>query len=221
VQHARLAAAIAGISEVKDAEPTETDYFYRYLPEHLHEAGDRATLDAKLLGPGWLQAKLAATASPLALACDYEKSGQGQMQSLVGRTLRLTAGICARDPHQLMPQLLGRLSLTASSDVAAPAFLAAVCRHVILPAILTEHPTSLTPPGAEIARLEGQGVNALAMLPDGRLASGGYDGTVRLSDPACGAEIARLEVDGAISCLAVLPDGRLVAGDVLGRLPSI
>jgi hypothetical protein len=33
-----------------------------------------------------------------------------------------------------------------------------------------------------------------------------------------GAEAARLEIDGAVTCLAALPDGRLVAGDSLGRL---
>lgn len=62
------------------------------------------------------------------------------------------------------------------------------------------------------------GVNALAALPDGRLASGARDGTVRLWDPASGAEAARLELDGAVISLAALPDGRLVAGDALGRL---
>src|SRR5262249_31050874 len=147
----------------------ETDYFYRYLPEHLHEAGDRAALDARLLDPGWLQAKLAATASPLALVGDYEKFGQGQLQSLIGRTLRPIGGICARDPRQLMPQLLGRLVATA--DPTAPMFLDAARQHLILPALLTRRP-SLTPPGAETARLEGHAgwVQALAALPDGRLA---------------------------------------------------
>jgi hypothetical protein len=148
-QHACLAASITGIGDARDAEAAETDYFYRYLPEHLHEAYDRAALDARLLDPGWLQAKLAATASPLALASDYEKFGQGQMQSLIGRTLRLTSGICARYPRQLMPQLLGRL--VASTDPAAPAFLTAARRHVIRPALLTQHP-SLTPPGGGAAR---------------------------------------------------------------------
>jgi WD40 repeat protein len=209
-QHARLVAALAGIVAAKDAEAAETDYFYRYLPEHLHEAGDRVGLDARLLDPGWLQVKLTATASPLALVADYEKFGQGQMQSLIGRTLRLTSGICARDPRQLMPQLLGRL-MTAV-DPAAPAFLAAARLHVVRPALLAQHP-SLTPPGAETARLESHGgwVQALAVLPDGRLASGGEDGTIRLWDPARGTETARLMGVGSVRALAVLPDGRLAS----------
>ena len=60
-------------------------------------------------------------------------------------------------------------------------------------------------------------------LPDGRLASGSWDNTVRLWDPATGEELCRLEVDAAVHCLAVLPaiegDGwRLIAGDESGRL---
>ena len=46
------------------AGPADTDYLYRYLPSHLADAGDRETLNALLLDPGWLQAKLTATSSP-------------------------------------------------------------------------------------------------------------------------------------------------------------
>jgi WD40 repeat protein len=74
--------------------------------------------------------------------------------------------------------------------------------------------------GAETARLQGHGgvIAALAVLPDGRLASGGYDRTIRLWDVVSGQELARLEADTNIRCLLSLPDGRLIAGDMLGRL---
>ena len=49
--------------------------------------------------------------------------------------------------------------------------------------------------GAETARLEGHtgSVTALCLLPDGRLASGSDDKTIRLWDVTTGAETARLE----------------------------
>jgi WD40 repeat protein len=74
--------------------------------------------------------------------------------------------------------------------------------------------------GTETARLEGYtffAVNALCVLPEGRLASGSR-GMILLWDIAARREIARLEIDNGIGCLAALPDGRLVAGDANGRL---
>ena len=69
--------------------------------------------------------------------------------------------------------------------------------------------------GAETARLEGHShsVAALCLLPDGRLASGAYDNTIRLWDVAAGAETARLEGhSGWVTALCLLPDGRLASG---------
>ena len=85
------------------------DSFYLYLPYHLAETNERQKLDALLLDPGWLMAKLTATGNTAALVADYDRYAAGEPQKVIGRTLRLTAGICARDQRQLIPQLLGRL----------------------------------------------------------------------------------------------------------------
>ena len=113
-----------------------------------------------------------------------------------------------------MPQLLGRLIAYQIPEM--PAFLDAARCLVVPPVILTQS-RSLTPPGAESARLEGHSgwgwVSALCVLPDGRLASGSSDNTIRLWDVKTGAESALLEGhSGWVFALCVLPDGRLASG---------
>jgi WD40 repeat protein len=69
--------------------------------------------------------------------------------------------------------------------------------------------------GSETARLKHHpnSVLALCLLPDGRLASGAGDNTIRLWDVASGAETARLEGhSGRVAALCLLPDGRLASG---------
>ncbi len=188
-------------------------YYFNHLPQHLSDAGARRRLDELLLDPRWLRDKLAATGSPQALVRDYERFGEGEAQILIGRTLKLSAGICARDHRQLMPQIFGRLM--ACPIPAVSGFNRAVRQLVNRPAILSRFP-SLTPPGGtEITRLEVKagGVEALAVLPDGKLAAAGGNGTIWLWDLATGVEVARLEGHASkVSALAVLPDGRLASG---------
>ncbi len=74
---------------------------------------------------------------------------------------------------------------------------------------------------AQAQELLGHGgpVRALAMLPGGTLASGGFDAAVIWWDPAAGRalRVARWHA-GAINALAALPDGRLASAGEDGRI---
>lgn len=204
---------------VSDMGERERRYFYMWYPTHLASADRidrdhsdqprpfREALDGLLLDPRWLQRKLSALGNPQALVSDYDTHATGAMQSLIGRTLRLTSGILSRDERQLLPQLHGRMM--GSADPAAPAFLDRARRLIKPPALITRR-LSLTPPGAELTRLEGRkrdAVAALAVLADGRLVIGSND-TTRVWNPATGEEKSW---QGGTNALAVLKDGQLIA----------
>jgi hypothetical protein len=211
-RHKQLLRALDEIGGSPETDALSKRYFHLYLPHRLAEARERDRLDRLLLDPGWLKAKLSTTGNSHALVADYERYGAGELQNFIGRTLRLTAGILARDERQLMPQLSGRIM--NCKGVGTAAFLEAARGQISPPAILTQR-LSLTPPGAETARLEGHSdwVAALCMLPDGRLASGSGDNTIRLWDVTAGAETARLEGHSDwVAALCMLPDGRLASG---------
>jgi hypothetical protein len=90
---------LQALNEIRapDQDASSRQYYYLHLPYHLAEANERQKLDSLLLDPSWLDAKLVATANTAALVADYDHYAVGESQQLIGRTLRLTAGICARD----------------------------------------------------------------------------------------------------------------------------
>jgi WD40 repeat protein len=62
-------------------------------------------------------------------------------------------------------------------------------------------------------------VNALAVLPGGRLASGAVGGTIKLWDSDSGQLQATLQGhSGSVNALAVLPGGRLASGAIDGTI---
>jgi WD40 repeat protein len=64
----------------------------------------------------------------------------------------------------------------------------------------------------------GSTVSSLAVLVDGRLASGGYDGMIKLWPKDGGSEPAVLSQGSPITSLAVLADGRLASAGWDGKI---
>jgi WD40 repeat protein len=195
------------------------DYALRYLPAHLLAADRGRALDALLLDPRWIEAKLRAI-NAQALLADYRVYARDPASAarLVGRALELAAGARALDAAQLPGQLLGRLAPDDASGLEA--CLASAREQVPTGALEPVWP-SLTPPGAEVRRLEGHkaDITGMATLDDGTVVSCGFDGTLLLWDMTPGSE-SRTAATGpyGMTCIAALRDGRIVSGDMKGRL---
>ncbi len=168
-----------------------------------------------------------------ALLADWQWIAPTPELTAVERALRQGAHVLSHQGQgwsgleQLPSQLLARLPrATASGEAhqAEPGLrdqAIAQLQKVGGPRPLT---ASLLASEALLRTLTGHGymVNALAVLPDGRLASGSFDTTIKLWDPATGeARSSQLlfVADAAITALAFLPGvSILVAGDASGRL---
>ncbi len=183
-------------------------YFFRYLPGHLAGAGREEELRALLLDFGWLEAKLA-RAGVSALLEDYTRAGDPTVCTL-GRALRLSAHVLARDPGALASQLLGRIDTAAEPELGAA--ITAHAERAGSSAWLRPRVASLRPPGGALLQtLVGHTdrVTSVAVTPAGtRLVSGSDDRTLRLWDLASGLELATLSGHrDMVLAVAITPDG--------------
>jgi len=224
--HTALAAYFDPPAKQAGSNPPWTRRGFIELPFQLFHAGMRARLDALLTDPAWIDRKIGALDGATEIVVDYERfaNPDDPVQPLIGRTLRLASVVLARDPKQALPQLHGRLLSAGAPDD----LLAALVARMPGGAFYETRPALTPATGAEVARLEGHShrVSALAVLPDGRLASGSLDHSIRIWDLANFSEDSRLVPgDGrhyqrGVLSLAVLDDGRLAYArqDLLVRL---
>lgn len=211
-QHRRLLRSIDDMGASVAPDHATRRYFHAYLLDHLAAGGERETLDALLLDAGWLKAKLEVMEGPAGIITDYERFGRGGTHELIGRTLRLAFGILQRDRHQLPIQLLGRLG--RATEPAIRRLLGDCHRLIEPPSLLLDRPT-LTPPGAEVARLEGlkDQFTALVLAAGDRLISGSFDGAIRVWSTTSFTQIQELSgAKSAVWSLLMLDDDRVAAG---------
>jgi hypothetical protein len=156
-----LVSAYAGSSGA-DLEGPERLYYYRHLPQHLGEAGERARLDALLTSPAWMQEKLSAV-GVRPLIDDY-RYARTQAQKLTGQTLELIGGILARDERQFVSQILGRLQPPRAQEVTDASAIDGLLRdgrtHLTPPALPPRWATFTAPGGPEMRRFEGRATAA-------------------------------------------------------------
>jgi len=142
-------------------------------------------------------------------------------------TLQLLDISCTRVGTALvasLPAALEELRMVRCGSVTARATL----DHVPTLKVLHSTATALAPAVVAACRARGCAVlaggvlsghaadtSALAVLADGRLASGDFEGEVRLWDTAAGDDVtADLHARNGVYALTVLPDGRLAVGIV-------
>ncbi len=101
-------------------------------------------------------------------------------------------------------------------DKITPAQIAQIAAKEIRNPLVFEVAEQLFGPitGKEFKKLEGHmaGVRSLVVLPDGSLASGSFDKTIRIWDSNTGEELKKLEGHTIFRSLVVLPNGNIASG---------
>lgn len=198
-----------GVEQWADLPITEP-YLWNHLAYHLVDGDERNGLKNLLFDYNWLKGKLAASDVNVLLS-DYDYLSDDQELSLVQQTLRLSSHQLTRDPNQLTPHLINRLT-----DINTPNI-----KRLLDDACESQKGTwfnpiccSLTPPGGSLVRtLEGHSdwsIAAVAISPDGQTTlSGSWDMTLKLWDLSSGKELHTFEghSDGVLA-VAISPNGQ-------------
>jgi len=196
----------------------ESAYLARHLGAYLSPQERKVHFAGLMVDFRWLDARLRA-AGINALLMDFaDVDGTPALEALE-RALRHSAHILGHDGSDwpgadlLASQILGRLQSQAEPEVHALCLQAA--EQLARNAGWRPLTDSLRSAEALLRTLEGHThfVSSLAVLADGRVASGSWDQTIRLWNPASG--VCEATLDGhtsAVFALAVLADGRLASG---------
>lgn len=183
-------------------------YGLRHAVRHLRNGGDGPAADALLLDPRWILSKLE-TLGIRPLLGDYAGYRLDTAQGVVGATLARISNAIARQPCELAPQLVGRLTAADAPGLAACLSKA----HTLLTssALWPSRPTLALPDG-ELQRYDGHAdcVTCATILPHARhVLTGSRDKTLRLWDIEAGSTLQRLDGhEDWITCVTALSDGR-------------
>jgi WD40 repeat protein len=216
-------------AEVAAGRANEWPYLTRHLAAHLEPGERQECFSHLLLDLCWLEARLR-LADITALLSDWQWITPTPELTAVERALRQGAHVLIHqgqgwnDLKQLSSQLLARLPLdnpSSGAHQAEPSLRDQALAQ--LQKAGAPHPLTASLLGSEalLRTLTGHSssVNALAVLHDGRLASGSRDGTIKLWDTATGSCAITLKGDSSsVNALAVLHDGRLASGSRDGTI---